>query len=550
MHLLVKFILIGKFFLCLITGSAVAQESLSSIKHILVIGVDGMSPDGIRQAKTPNIDWLVANGASTFRARGVLPSSSSPNWASMIMGAGPVQHGITSNAWEKDDFVLPAAAASDNGYFPSIFTLVHDQKPKATAAAIYHWDGFGRLFDSTLLDLSISPETEDATAEMAADYLTKKQPLFCFVHFDHVDGAGHSKGHGTPDYYTAVSKADSLIGVLLGALRQAKMLEHTLVILSADHGGIGFGHGGETPEEVEIPFILYGKTIKPGYQIKGMVNTCDNAVTAAFALGLEIPNAWTGRPVKEAFIGYDVPKITYPVKPLIRKPRIHPEKIGFEQAGGLFIDSLPILKIDNPNESGTIHYTLNGDTPEQSDPVYNQPFSLKKTTVVKAAIFDDHTKISKDAVAYFRILDPAPDRGVQYETYLVPGIDKLPEFTQLKPASKGQTHEIHLADVKLPQDEQVAAIFTSYINIKTAGEYRFYLASDDGSKLYINDELVVDNDGDHGVIERSGKINLPVGKQRLKVQWFNGGGGSGLYLFYKGPDVPKQLVPADVLYVK
>lgn len=56
-----------------------------------------MSPAGIAQADTPVLDSLMAVGAWTMHARGVMPTSSSPNWASMIMGAGPEWHGITTN---------------------------------------------------------------------------------------------------------------------------------------------------------------------------------------------------------------------------------------------------------------------------------------------------------------------------------------------------------------------------------------------------------------------------------------------------------------------
>lgn len=62
-------------------------------KHVVVIGIDGLSPRGIEMADTPHIDALVASGAHTWKARGVFPTKSSPNWASMIMGAGPEQHG-------------------------------------------------------------------------------------------------------------------------------------------------------------------------------------------------------------------------------------------------------------------------------------------------------------------------------------------------------------------------------------------------------------------------------------------------------------------------
>ncbi|MCB0628102.1 MAG: alkaline phosphatase family protein [Lewinella sp.] len=551
MRSLNTFLISAVFLFAGIVSRANAQtgKDVLLVEHVIVIGVDGMSPDGIQQAPTPNIDFLVQNGAATFQARGVLPSSSSPNWASMIMGAGPEQHGVTSNAWEKDDFVLPGSAADADGYFPSIFNLIHDQRPGAKSAAIYHWDGFGRLFNSKIVDLSITLDTEDATTKKAVNYLQEQQPLFCFVHLDHVDHAGHHDGHGSPEYYRAVSKADSLIGVIMDGIRASGIMDETLVILSADHGGVGLGHGGETPEEVLIPFILYGKGIKEGYSIRGAVNTMDNAATVAFALGLEIPNAWIGRPVKEAFVGHAAPKITYPVPVLVSKPVIHPEKMGFEQAGGLYIDEYPELKIDNPNETGIIRYTLDGSTPDTSSPVFENAVTLQKNAVVKAAIFSGDKKISKEATGYFRVLRSDPQKGVRYHTYLVPDIKTLPDFGPLQEVSQAITHEISLDEVQLPEQEQVAAVFDTYLQVATAGEYQFYLASDDGSKLWVNDQLVVDNDGDHGVIERSGTVNLPAGKQKLRVEWFNGGGGMGLYLFYKGPGISKQLIPAGELYL-
>ena len=75
-------------------------------EHVIIIGCDGMSPDGIAHANTPHMDRMMAEGASTMHARGVMPTSSSPNWASMIMGAGPEQHGVTSNGWELNKFAI------------------------------------------------------------------------------------------------------------------------------------------------------------------------------------------------------------------------------------------------------------------------------------------------------------------------------------------------------------------------------------------------------------------------------------------------------------
>ena len=63
-------------------------------KHVVIIGCDGLSPDGVQKAKTPNMDGPMQRGAYTMRARGVMPTSSSPNRASMIMGAGLDRHNL------------------------------------------------------------------------------------------------------------------------------------------------------------------------------------------------------------------------------------------------------------------------------------------------------------------------------------------------------------------------------------------------------------------------------------------------------------------------
>ncbi|MCG8307408.1 MAG: PA14 domain-containing protein [Cytophagales bacterium] len=90
---------------------------------------------------------------------------------------------------------------------------------------------------------------------------------------------------------------------------------------------------------------------------------------------------------------------------------------------------------------------------------------------------------------------------------------------------------------------------SSYLKIDRPGDYRFYLASDDGSKLYINRRIVVDNDGDHGVLERSGDIKLKAGLALLEVEYFNKSGGTWLDAYYKGPGIPKQIIPADRLFL-
>ena len=61
--------------------------------------------------------------------------------------------------------------------------------------------------------------------------------------------------------------------------------------------------------------------------------------------------------------------------------------------------------------------------------------------------------------------------------------------------------------------------------------------------------MIVDNDGGHGAIERSGMVNLEEGMAHLEVEYFNEGGGYWLDTYYKGPDFAKQIIPADKLFL-
>ncbi|MCB1123431.1 MAG: alkaline phosphatase family protein, partial [Verrucomicrobiae bacterium] len=238
---------------------------------------------------------------------GVLPTKSSPNWKSMISGSDTEQHGVTSNEWERDKFVLPPSISGLEEIYPTIFGILRQQRPDSKIGAVYDWKGFGRLLEQSALDydgyLATGKEelSEDETTELAVDYIKNEKPDFLFVHLDHVDHAGHEFGHGSPEYNEAVTKADTLIGNVLEAAKDSGIYEETLFIVSADHGGVGTKHGGETLEELEIPFMLMGPGIKKHFQIPHPVMTYDNAATVAYVFGLETAYAWIGRPVRSAF---------------------------------------------------------------------------------------------------------------------------------------------------------------------------------------------------------------------------------------------------------
>ena len=133
-------------------------------------------------------------------------------------------------------------------------------------------------------------------------FVKERKPTLTFVHCDHVDHAGHKYGHGTPQYYEAVAQADVLVGKMLAALKEAGIADRTIVLVTADHGGVAKGHGGSTMAELEIPWILAGPGVAQGRELRTPVRTYDTAATVASILGVKPPDCWIARPVLEAFL--------------------------------------------------------------------------------------------------------------------------------------------------------------------------------------------------------------------------------------------------------
>ena len=174
---------------------------------------------------------------------------------------------------------------------------------------------------------------------------------------------------------------------------------------------------------------------------------------------------------------------------------------------------------------------------------------MSKSSVVIARSFSGKNQESNPAIAYFRLVNSNSKNGIKFSYYEVDNEwSFLPVFATLKPLKTGKTFEFRIGDIN-ETDGQYGIQFTSKIKIETPGEYRFYANSDDGSKVYINGDLVVDNDGGHGTIERMGAVNLKPGFHDIIVDYHNQAGGAWLEVMYKGPGVPKQIIPANKLII-
>src|SRR5690606_1613628 len=112
---------------------------------------------------------------------------------------------------------------------------------------------------------------------------------------------------------------------------------------------------------------------------------------------------------------------------------------------------------------------------------------------------------------------------------------------------KGTCFEITSDEVKEEIKDNTVVRFGTTIQVEKEERFTFYTNSDDGSKLWVDNTLVVDNDGDHGVVEKSGSITLKPGTYPLEVVWFNGGGSGWLNVDYQTDSTPKQVLSTTIL---
>ncbi|MDD2437963.1 MAG: alkaline phosphatase family protein [Massilibacteroides sp.] len=521
------------------------------INHVVVIGVDGMSVQGFLEASTPCMDSLLHNGAYNYHVRSVLPTISKPNWNAMLCGAGPEATGVIDNSWKRSFDKFPPVAMSENRIFPNIFSVIRQQWPDAEIGSLYQWDGFEDMLETELLDKHETYPTHKETAEKTAEYILNKKPNFVFIQLDEVDGVGHSKGHMSHEYIQTIEEIDKSICVIIDAIKEAGIEESTMVMIVSDHGGIFFRHGENTYEELTTPIIYAGKGIKTGYQIKQQIYRYDVAADVAFALGLKIPQVWTGRPVKAAYLGFDEPENIFKGAVILPPPVFISEKIKTVY-GGLFVDTVAEVKLKTPiGIDGEIRYTIDGTTPTRVSALYSEPFNLKESAIVNAKIFNDEGE-SPMISSQYRMAYSNAGNGINYSLFSLPGEKNMPSFVNKTPVCKGICYEIGLntpdiISLKNQCKTDYGMTFTGWLKIDFDAKYTFRIWSDGGYRLFIDYRLITENnslDGSNNV----GSIQLKKGVYPFKVEYFTNKNGGLLDVYYEASGMPIRIVPGNKFF--
>lgn len=274
------------FFLVCLTVEAIAAAA----NHVFIVSFDGGKPSVMQDSAMPVFKHMVQQGACTSAAFTVVPSFTLVAHASMLTGVQPNKHLIDWNEW------WPAKGLVQ---VPTIFALA---KVKGLTTGLIAGKAKFKHFDLPIsLDLFAVDETSaQDVAQIAAQFIVKQKPNLTFIHFADSDNAGHSYGWGSEEQKRAFADQDAALQVLRNAVKEAGIEKDSVFILTADHGGHGYGHGTTELEDMHIPWVAWGKNVKPG-GLKRRVNIHDTAATALWLLGVHVPYSMDGRPVKEAF---------------------------------------------------------------------------------------------------------------------------------------------------------------------------------------------------------------------------------------------------------
>lgn len=263
---------------------------MSARAPVVFVMIDGLRPDAIDAAGCTTLQALRGLSAWTYTAQSIRPSVTLPCHMSIFHSVPPARHGVTTNEFQ------PMARP-----LPGLFEVAKAHEKQC--ASIYGWEPLRNLSRPETLEfawyrnLTYVPHGDDLIADVAIDYIATETPDFAFVYFGTVDTAGHYYGWMSEGYLAQAARVDRQLQRLLTALPT-----DAHVLLQADHGGHERNHGTDLPDDMLIPWMMLGPTIRPGHALTGPVSLLDTAPTLARMLKIPPYKEWEGRVVSEGFL--------------------------------------------------------------------------------------------------------------------------------------------------------------------------------------------------------------------------------------------------------
>lgn len=253
-----------------------------AVDYVVAISVDGLNPDAIGRLgrdDAPALHRLIEHGASTLNARTELELTRTlPNHTGMVTGR-PVtrgrEHGVRFN---NDNGRTVHRSAGE--HVSSVFSVVHDRGGStAFYSAKGKFDFLNRSWNRRhggrdrhgvnngrdKIDRYVVDRGRDNVSRLVRRLRHHPDEL-SFLHLAYPDLAGHRHGFMSEEYLAAVRRTDRQVGRVLDAIAERRHLRrHTVVVLTADHGGLGAGHSDpNAPADYTVPFMVWGAGVARG----------------------------------------------------------------------------------------------------------------------------------------------------------------------------------------------------------------------------------------------------------------------------------------------
>ncbi len=222
------------------------------------------------------------------------------------------------------------------------------------------------------------------------------------------------------------------------------------------------------------------------------------------------------------------------------------------EAPDRFVDRLAVT-VPQRRDGMTVRYRLDGRPPTASDPVFPPRLALTSTTTVSARFFRGERQMSGERRATFTRVEPRPGiiaadamPGLAYAACEI-DCNSVKDLAGVPAAATGT---VAAPDLSVrTRNEHFGLAFRGLLRVPAAGMYSFFLSCDDGAILRIGGETVVDNDGIHAAVVKSGLAALGAGLHPIEILYFEKGGLEVLEVWIEGPGLARTpLAPSMLLH--
>lgn len=372
---------------CARPGPRVPQIAHATAPHVYLVVVDGLGADLVDPALMPHLTGSELEPVG-FRGEGraSMPTRTNPTHATLLTGVLPETHGITGNGyWSRKARSVKPLDGAEMFEVETLFTVAESVRPELVTIGAFSKAKLGRMFAAVpnrqrAPDVLWFPEegvvghlvgvADDAdtmSAFLAASAM--REPDLGVINLSEVDRAAHGGGkRATAD---ARRHADAAIGRLVADLRARGRWDHSIVIVTADHGFDDVAPTAERPDPVVVLSAEFEHAGLEGLHVVGDGGTAhvyvDGVSSDATGVGDAAPilARAAGVALQTAGVAEVVARLDVPGVPLLA--RVHPDwGLAHERAGDLIVTAAPGYHFVDPSDPITPRFRGNhGSSREQ-----------------------------------------------------------------------------------------------------------------------------------------------------------------------------------------